>query len=49
MADAHQSGTDNEGYSALAREFDGETFIGYDLPNVKFCPWCGDEKGLDHE
>jgi hypothetical protein len=51
-AKAHERGTDNEGYGAVVGywDFDGsgieKPHIGHeDLPPVKFCPWCGAEKG----
>lgn len=37
---AHGSGTDNEGYEALIS--DGR--MGYELPPLRFCPWCGTPK-----
>jgi hypothetical protein len=37
---AHGSGTDNEGHLALINE----NRIGYELPPVKFCPWCAAPK-----
>lgn len=37
---ANKSGTDNEGYEALV----SGRRIGYELPPVKFCPWCGAPK-----
>ena len=35
--DAHQSGTDNEGFGPLLRI----DTIGCELPPIKYCPWCG--------
>jgi hypothetical protein len=40
-AKAHESGTDNEGYGSLIAE---GLRIGYELPPVRFCPWCGSPK-----
>ena len=41
---AIEFGTDNEGYGRLIRNYDSGEFprwIGYDLPQIEFCPWCG--------
>jgi hypothetical protein len=44
-AKAHEWETDNEAYSSLVRYSDDErALLGMDLPPVKFCPWCGNEK-----
>ena len=36
-----KSGTDNEEYNPLRYDME----MGSDLPDVNFCPWCGDVKG----
>ena len=41
MEKAFESGTDNEMYGALARDMDGYLMMGYDLPPIVYCPWCG--------
>lgn len=41
---ARQSGSDNEGWSALIHWFDGFPCMGCGLPPVRFCPWCGKKK-----
>lgn len=52
---AQEEGTDNEGYGSLIYDMSHdrerpveEKYIGCsvssDLPPVRFCPWCGDEK-----
>jgi hypothetical protein len=46
MAMAFCSGTDNEGYGAIAHCFGGSSNaiqIGCDLPPLRLCPWCGFE------
>lgn len=44
-AKAHEAGTDNEMYSSLiSDESDGESWMGSELPAVRFCPWCGKPK-----
>jgi hypothetical protein len=41
-ADAHESGTDNEFYGSLIHDSeDGSSHMGGDLPDIKYCPWCG--------
>jgi len=47
---AHEIGTDNEGCGELIYEIDGHSKIGYGLPPIRFCPWCGapkDKSGFD--
>lgn len=46
---AHEYATDNEMYLSLVHEAEGGAypFIGSGLPPVKFCPWCGAEKGKE--
>lgn len=40
--EAQQPCTDNEGYGALLRVWDGEWRIGsLSLNPIAFCPWCG--------
>jgi len=48
-ANAHESGTDNEGYGALIYYLDkGKPAIGSGgLPFVRFCPWCGAKKQIE--
>lgn len=41
---AQQSGTDNEMHGSLVRPDGNEWRIGYDLPSVAFCPFCGAKK-----
>ena len=48
---AFKMGSDNEGYSVLFSEYDlrsgnkdGNIHIGYGLPPISFCPWCGSLK-----
>jgi len=44
MATAHECGTDNEEYGALAYGIADNITIGINLPPIAFCPWCGDKK-----
>ena len=37
MEAARQSGSDNEGFGPLVTGLR----IGMDLPEIRFCPWCG--------
>lgn len=39
--DAHEAGTDHEGYEPLIWYDGGNAYIGDGLPMVRFCPWCG--------
>jgi hypothetical protein len=41
FSDAQKDGTDNEGYGPLIWKIDDEYQIGFCLPDMKFCPWCG--------
>lgn len=41
---AHASGTDNAAYGSLVAQEDRYPYIGCELPQVEYCPWCGDEK-----
>jgi len=44
MSRAFRSGSDNEGYGAVAHAWaDDPKSIGFgsDLPSIRFCPWCG--------
>ena len=43
LATAHQEGTDNEEYEALAHDTEGVIVMGH-MPPIKYCPWCGDDK-----
>jgi len=39
---SHGTGTGNEGYNYLVTYYkSGFPEIGYGLPPVRFCPWCG--------
>ena len=38
---AQESETDNEGYGPLVVDSNGRWEIGYSLPPIRFCPWCG--------
>lgn len=42
---AHQHGTDNEGWGALISNYGGKPDMGDGLDPIRFCPWCGAEKG----
>ena len=38
------NGTDNEGYGSLIYGLNDDYWqIGYNVPRMKFCPWCGKE------
>ena len=39
--DAQKACTDNEGYGALIRAWNGSWLVGCGLPPIAFCPWCG--------
>lgn len=46
FAKAFTDGTDNEGHNQLFdasryEETPGAVYVGYDLPPIGFCPWCG--------
>ena len=38
---AQTTGTDNEAYGRLLSYWAGEWRVGCELPEVRFCPWCG--------
>jgi len=43
--DAMASGSDNEGYGELLIQTDnGRWEIGFGLPPINLCPWCGASK-----
>ena len=40
--DAQKAGTDSEAYGELlTRLNDGTWEMGFGLPKIRFCPWCG--------
>lgn len=41
FAEATNSGTDNEGYGRLISKPFDKWKMGQDLPDIKYCPWCG--------
>jgi hypothetical protein len=43
MSNAHERGSDNEGYGALICYTQEGPEMGDGLPPIKFCPWCGRE------
>lgn len=43
---AQLDGTDSEAYGRLLSNYGGEWHMGSDLPEVRFCPWCGARKGV---
>lgn len=57
---AHDDGTDSEGFTSLVWYTDGLDSRPYmscvgsapgavsELPPIRFCPWCGAEKDVQH-
>lgn len=41
LAQSLKNGTDNEMYGSALNWWAGAYHLGCDLPDVRFCPWCG--------